>query len=201
MSFVLISKEEVDAGIDFRRSSMPPTWTQVSTVWSLPSCNPLVGSFPAMGTASSSGSPNVPESTFSKIWVSFLLDSWVGRDLQELKLVKVGLDMPPSNQSRYLSYAELPPTPFTVLATWCYKARCKNSDFEKWHLSVATPTNMCETNNQPMSHSKIHSAQAFTYQGSQRIAPTNPNRTSNVKTCSQRTRFGQSAHCGNVVPK
>ena len=155
MSFVLISKEEVDAGIDFRRSSMPPTWTQVSTVWSPPSCNPLVGSFLAMGTASSSGNPNVPESTFSKIWVSFLLDSWVGRDLQELKLVKVGLDMPPSNQSRYLSYAELPSTQLLHSQFWLHDATRQDvkiailkNDIFPWQLqqTCAKPTiSQCRT--------------------------------------------------------
>ena len=180
---MLISKEELDAGIDFRRSSMPPTWMQPSTVWSAP-----------MGTPSSSGSPRFP-STFSKIWVSFLLGSWVGRDVREGrdlcfqgKLVQVGLDMPPSNQAKHLSDGEK--TIYTLHSSNDMMLHRRyveiwdilNGHLEKWHLSLATPTSMRETNNQSMSHTKIRRAQFFSYQGSQMIAPTNPNRTSNVKT-------------------
>ena len=94
-SFVLISKEELDAGIDFRRSSMPPTWTQAG------------GQFVQVVPQGSQG-------TFSKIWVSFLLGSWVGIDVSgkprwicfQWELLRIGLDMPPSNQSKHLSYEE-----------------------------------------------------------------------------------------------
>ena len=103
-SFALISKEELDAGIDFRRSSMPPTWTQTG------------GQFEAFqwGTPSIQVVLQGSQGTFSKIWVSFLLGSWVGIDVSgkprsicfQWKLFQIGPDMPPSNQSKHLSYEE-----------------------------------------------------------------------------------------------
>lgn len=179
-SFALISKEELDAGIDFRRSSMPPTWTQTG------------GQFEAFqwGTPSVQVVLQGSQGTFSKIWVSFLLGSWVGIDVSGKPRSMFSMGITP-NWTRYAAFKSIQ-TPllwgekniYTLHSSSDMMLHRKYIEWPswKWHLSLATPTKMRETNNQSMSHGKIESAQVFTCEGSQMIAPTNPNRTSNVKT-------------------
>ena len=159
---------------------MPPTWTQAG------------GQFEAFqwGTPSIQVVLQGSQDTFSKIWVSFLLGSWVGHRC----FWKAAINVFNGNYPKLDSICRLQINPstspmrkktiYTLHSSSDMMLHRKYIEWPswKWHLSLATPTKMRETNNQSMSHGKIESAQVFTCEGSQMIAPTNPNRTSNVKT-------------------